>query len=105
FACPKPSLLSAAGLFFSFMTKTLSSPNSGATPKLKLTRAERHASIMLSLLFASRMLGLFLLTPVFAVAAVSLPGGHDAARVGLALGAYGLTQAVLQIPLGMASDR
>jgi MFS family permease len=51
------------------------------------------------------MLGLFLLTPIFAVAAQSIPGGNDPARVGLALGAYGLTQAVLQIPLGMASDR
>lgn len=73
--------------------------------KLKLTSVERRASIMLALLFASRMLGLFLLTPIFAVAALSIPGGSDAAKVGLALGAYGLTQAVMQIPLGMASDR
>jgi MFS family permease len=70
-----------------------------------LTPVERKSSIALALLFASRMLGLFLLTPIFAVAAVSIPGGNDAAKVGLALGAYGLTQAVLQIPLGMASDR
>lgn len=74
-------------------------------PRLKLTSTERRASIMLALLFASRMLGLFLLTPVFAVAAQAIPGGNDAARVGLALGAYGLTQAIMQIPLGMASDR
>ncbi len=73
--------------------------------KLQLTSSERRASITLALLFASRMLGLFLLTPVFAVAALSLPGGGDATRVGLAIGAYGLTQAVMQIPLGMASDR
>src|SRR5690554_2499450 len=73
--------------------------------KLKLTRDERRASIMLSLLFASRMLGLFLLTPIFAVAALSIPGGDNATKVGIALGAYGLTQAFLQIPLGMASDR
>lgn len=85
--------------------------NSGAAAakpprvKLKLTATERKASMMLALLFASRMLGLFLLTPVFAVAALSIPGGNDAAKVGLALGAYGLTQALLQIPLGMASDR
>ncbi|HLU00281.1 MAG TPA: MFS transporter [Burkholderiaceae bacterium] len=74
-------------------------------PRLKLTAIERKASIMLALLFASRMLGLFLLTPVFAVAAQAIPGGNDATRVGLALGAYGLTQAVMQIPLGMASDK
>lgn len=73
--------------------------------RLKLTATERRASIMLALLFASRMLGLFLLTPVFAVAAQAIPGGNDATRVGLALGAYGLTQAFMQIPLGMASDR
>src|SRR5690554_2164853 len=46
-----------------------------------------------------------MLTPVFAVAAQAIPGGNDATRVGIALGAYGLTQAFLQIPLGMASDR
>lgn len=73
--------------------------------RLRLTPTERKASIMLALLFASRMLGLFLLTPVFAVAAQAIPGGSDATRVGLALGAYGLTQAFMQIPLGMASDR
>src|SRR5690606_8180101 len=50
--------------------------------RLKLTSTERRASIMLALLFASRMLGLFLLTPVFAVAAQAIPGGNDAARVG-----------------------
>lgn len=73
--------------------------------KLKLTSTERRASVMLALLFASRMLGLFLLTPIFAVAALSVPGGDNATKVGIALGAYGLTQAFLQIPLGMASDR
>lgn len=73
--------------------------------KLRLTPIERRASISLALLFAVRMLGLFLLTPIFAVAAPALAGGNDAARVGLALGAYGLTQAIMQIPLGMASDR
>ncbi len=74
-------------------------------PHLKLHPVERRASIALALLFAVRMLGLFLLTPVFAVAALSIPGGNDATKVGLALGAYGLTQAILQIPLGIASDR
>src|SRR5699024_10168769 len=72
---------------------------------LRLTATERRASISLALLFAVRMLGLFLLTPVFAVAAPALAGGNNAAKVGLALGAYGLTQAIMQIPLGAASDR
>jgi len=72
---------------------------------LKMTPPERRASAALAGLFACRMLGLFLLLPVFAVAAQSLQGGHDPARVGLALGMYGLTQAVMQIPFGSASDR
>ena len=63
------------------------------------------ASVALAGLFAARMLGLFLLLPVFAVAASGMPGGDDPARVGLALGMYGLTQAFMQIPFGLASDR
>src|SRR5699024_11824333 len=55
--------------------------------------------------FATRMFGLFLLTPVFAVLAQTIPGGESSLRVGIALGAYGLTQAIMQIPLGMAADR
>ena len=76
-----------------------------ADTKLKLTPSERRASVALAGLFAARMLGLFLLLPVFAVAARGLPGGDDPARVGLALGMYGLTQAFMQIPFGLASDR
>lgn len=73
--------------------------------RLALTPAERRASFSLAGLFAARMLGLFLLLPVFAVAAQSLQGGQDPAKVGLALGMYGLTQAFMQIPFGMASDK
>lgn len=51
------------------------------------------------------MLGLFLVLPVFALEARRYPGGDDTALVGLAMGIYGLTQGVLQIPFGMASDR
>jgi MFS family permease len=76
-----------------------------ADKKLKLTPSERRASVALAGLFAARMLGLFLLLPVFAVAAAGMPGGDDPARVGLALGMYGLTQAFMQIPFGLASDR
>ncbi len=62
-------------------------------------------SLSLALIFALRMLGLFLVLPVFALEARKYPGGDDPALVGLAMGIYGLTQAVLQLPLGMASDR
>ena len=70
-----------------------------------MTPPERRASISLASIFALRMLGLFLVLPVFALEAARYPGGDDPARVGLAMGIYGLTQAVLQIPLGIASDR
>jgi len=70
-----------------------------------MTPLERRASASLAAVFASRMLGLFLVLPVFALEAARLPGGNDAALVGLAMGIYGLTQGLLQIPFGMASDR
>jgi predicted MFS family arabinose efflux permease len=70
-----------------------------------MTPAERRASLSLAGIFALRMLGLFLVLPVFALEAARLPGGDDPALVGLAMGIYGLTQAVMQVPLGLASDR
>jgi MFS family permease len=66
---------------------------------------ELRASLSLASLFALRMLGLFLILPVFAVHAHRLSGGHSQALIGMALGIYGLTQAILHIPYGMASDR
>jgi MFS family permease len=66
---------------------------------------ERRVGAALASIFGLRMLGLFLITPVFAAFAPSFPGGGDERLVGFALGAYGLTQAVLHIPLGMISDR
>ncbi len=65
---------------------------------------ERRVGASLASIFALRMLGLFLILPVFAVYARTLPGGDDIGLVGFALGAYGLTQAVFQIPYGIASD-
>jgi MFS family permease len=70
-----------------------------------MTPAERRASGSLATIFAARMLGLFLVLPVFALEAARYPGGDDPARIGLAMGIYGLTQGLLQIPFGMASDR
>ena len=66
---------------------------------------ELRAGISLASLFGLRMLGLFLILPVFAVHAPRLAGGDNLTLVGIALGAYGLAQAFLQIPFGMASDR
>ncbi len=70
-----------------------------------MTPAERRASGSLAVIFGLRMLGMFLILPVFALYAKTLPGGEDHTLVGLALGMYGLTQALLMIPFGMASDR
>lgn len=70
-----------------------------------MTPDERRASASLALVFALRMLGLFIVLPVFALEAARLPGGDDPARVGFAMGLYGLTQAFLQMPFGLASDR
>ena len=71
----------------------------------RMTRTEVRAGASLSAIFGLRMLGLFLILPVFVVHAPHYEGGGDLVLVGIALGAYGLTQAILQIPFGMASDR
>ncbi len=71
----------------------------------RLSPEERRTGMSLAAIFGLRMLGLFLVLPVFAVFAQGLPGGDDLTLVGLALGAYGLTQACLQIAWGSASDR
>ncbi|MCL2524949.1 MAG: MFS transporter [Betaproteobacteria bacterium] len=71
----------------------------------RMSREERRVGAALASIFGLRMLGLFLILPVFAAYAPNLPGGGDLRLVGLAMGAYGLTQALLLIPFGMASDR
>ena len=70
-----------------------------------MSSQEVRTSASLASIFALRMLGLFLILPVFSVHARTIPGGDSPALVGLALGIYGLTQGVLQIPFGAASDR
>lgn len=70
-----------------------------------MTRTEIRASASLASIFALRMLGLFLILPVFSVHARSLAGGESATMIGLAMGIYGLTQSFLQIPFGIASDK
>ncbi|WP_409558007.1 MFS transporter [Dechloromonas sp.] len=75
-----------------------------APPNDRMSPEERRAGASLASIFALRMLGLFLILPVFSVYAKTLPGGDNLALVGFALGAYGLTQAFFQIPYGIASD-
>ena len=81
------------------------SDSSDHADDFRMTPLEFSASLWLALLYGSRMLGMFLILPVFAVHAAGMPGGGNAAMVGLAFGIYGLTQALFQIPFGAASDR
>lgn len=69
-----------------------------------MSRTESRAALSLAGIFSLRMLGLFLILPVFALYAEHLEGVTPI-LVGAAIGAYGLTQALLQIPFGMLSDR
>ena len=69
-----------------------------------LTSGERRAILALGSLYSFRMLGLFMVLPVLGIYAVDMPGATPE-KLGLALGAYGLTQACLQLPLGWLSDR
>ena len=66
---------------------------------------ELRASLALASVFGLRLFGMFVILPVFAIYAETLPGGRDLTLVGIAIGAYGLTQAILQIPFGWWSDR
>lgn len=65
---------------------------------------ERRSTFALSSIFALRMLGLFMIIPVFSVAGQAYQGATPA-LIGLAVGVYGLTQAILQIPFSLLADR
>ncbi len=71
----------------------------------KMSPVELRATTGLAGVYGLRMFGLFIILPVFAFYAEYLPGGNNYTLVGIALGAYGLTQAILQIPFGWLSDR
>lgn len=86
------------------------------SPRIALSPLERSASQRLALVFALRMFGLFVVLPIFMPYASSLPLGHfpfldehnphaHTIAAGWAMGAYGLTQAFLYIPYGIASDK
>ncbi len=70
----------------------------------RMSGSETRAAGGLALVFAFRMLGMFMVLPVLATYGMDLAGATPA-LIGLAIGAYGLTQAVLQIPFGVISDR
>ncbi len=69
-----------------------------------MSRAEKRTAVSLAGVFSTRMLGLFMILPVFSVLAEKMPD-YSATLAGIAIGIYGLTQAALQIPLGLLSDK
>lgn len=74
------------------------------TNQRTLYPSERRSAWTLAGIFGLRMLGLFMIYPIFALSAKQYAGASSE-TIGIALGIYGLTQALLQIPFGMASDR
>ena len=70
-----------------------------------MTHAERRSALSLASIYALRMLGLFMVMPVFMLEARHYEGGDDLSAIGMAMGVYGLVQACLQIPFGVAADR
>ncbi|MFP4827726.1 MFS transporter [Paraburkholderia sp. BR10879] len=79
------------------------SSNSPATSS-RMSAPELRATVSLAAIFALRMLGLFMIMPVFSVYAKTIPGGDNLLLVGIALGAYGVTQSLLYIFYGWVSD-
>ncbi|HSH71825.1 MAG TPA: MFS transporter [Methylophilaceae bacterium] len=71
----------------------------------RMSALEVRASASLASIYGLRMLGMFLILPIFAIYAETLPNHPSHLLIGLALGAYGLTQAIFQLPFGMASDK
>ncbi|MEE9492992.1 MAG: MFS transporter [Gammaproteobacteria bacterium] len=78
--------------------------NTSQNVAVKMSQQERRAALSLASIYALRMLGLFMILPVFSLYADELDGATPA-LAGLAIGIYGMTQAILQIPFGLVSDR
>lgn len=76
----------------------------GSGEQIKLNSLEKRAAVSLALIFSMRMLGLFMLMPILAIYGQELEGVSPL-WIGIAIGAYGLTQAAFQIPMGWLSDR
>ncbi len=75
-----------------------------SNPGTNMTPTERRAAVSLATIFSTRMLGLFMILPVFALYSDELSGATPF-LIGVAIGIYGLTQGLFQIPFGMLSDR
>lgn len=71
----------------------------------QMNPVERRAAFSVAGIFSTRMLGLFMIFPVFALFAQQEFEGVTGTQIGIAIGIYGLTQAILQMPYGILSDR
>ncbi len=71
----------------------------------KMTPLEVRATVSLAAIYGLRMFGMFSILPIFAIYASTFPEHPSPLMIGFALGAYGLTQALFQLPFGMASDK
>ncbi|APR34515.1 MFS transporter [Paraburkholderia sp. SOS3] len=80
----------------------MSNPSAAST---RMSASEMRATVALASIFALRMLGLFMIMPVFSIYARTIPGGDNVFLVGVALGAYGVTQSLLYIFYGWVSDK
>lgn len=89
---------------YTFFNNLLNQVAKKSVEKLSFTAIEKRSVASLALIYALRMYGLFLLLPVLAVYADQLEHATPM-LIGLAFGVYGLTQAILQIPFGLMSDR
>lgn len=91
-------------LDFKFHSQAVTQPLLSMQSPERMSRQELRASLGLASVFGLRMLGMFIILPVFAPYASKLPGGSSQTLIGIALGVYGLTQACFQLPLGRLSD-
>jgi len=95
-------------LFTEIASETMSSLellSESSTSSEKMTPLELRATTSLASIYGLRMFGMFSILPIFAIYASSFPEHPTPFMIGLALGAYGLTQAIFQLPFGMASDK
>jgi MFS family permease len=95
-------------LFTEITSETMSSldlSSQGTASSDKMTPVEMRATVSLASIYGLRMFGMFSILPIFAIYASTLPGNPNSLMIGIALGAYGLTQALFQLPFGMASDK
>lgn len=91
---------------FSSSLNASNTVNSIDLPADKMTSVEMRATVSLAAIYGLRMFGMFSILPIFAIyASNNFQPTPSGLQIGLALGAYGLTQALFQLPFGMASDK